>query len=171
MKGIVIVNFEPEAFIYTEVANSTKTAVCFREKKMLLFRTRAAGVKLAGLLHATLLETGFSLQPLSFNYFFFNANIELLLLPSGPRVVAVKLIHTVNDSSNRLRVAAQVGRKLGLTVNKFGRYISKSTDHLFFSKDGWSPKPPRLEGPEPTNCQSLLHCRRGEFFLHFVSIL
>ena len=58
MKGIVIVNFEPEAFIYTEVANSTKTAVCFREKKMLLFRTRAAGVKLAGLLHVTLLETG-----------------------------------------------------------------------------------------------------------------
>jgi len=50
---------------------------------MLLFRTRAAGVKLAGLLHATLLET-------------------------GPRVVAVKLIHTVNDSSNRLRVAAQI---------------------------------------------------------------
>ena len=111
MKGIVIVNFEPEAFIYTEVANSTKTAVCFREKKMLLFRTRAAGVKLVGLLHATLLETGFSLQPLSFNCFLLNANIELLLLPSGPRVVAVKLIHTVNDSSNRLRVAAQVGRK------------------------------------------------------------
>ena len=123
MKGIVIVNFEPEAFIYTEVANSTKTAVCFREKKMLLFRTRAAGVKLAGLLHATLLETGFSLQQLRFNCFFFNANIELLLLPSGPRVVAVKLIHTVNDSSNRLRVAAQVGRKLGLTVNKFGRFF------------------------------------------------
>ena len=115
MKGIVIVNFEPEAFIYTEVANSTKTAVCFREKKMLLFRTRAAGVKLAGLLHATLLETGFSLQQLRFNCFFFNANIELLLLPPGPRVVAVKLIHTVNDSSNRLRVAAQ--------VNKFGRYF------------------------------------------------
>ena len=72
MKGIVIVNFEPEAFIYTEVVNSTKTAVCFREKKMLLFRTRAAGVKLAGLLHATLLETGFPLQPLRFNCFFFS---------------------------------------------------------------------------------------------------
>ena len=101
----------------------------------------------------------------------FNANIELLLLPSGPRVVAVKLIHTVNDSSNRLRVAAQVGQKLGLTVNKFGRFFFKLFDHLVLPKDGWSSKPPRLEGPEPTNCQSLLHCRRGEFFLHFVSSL
>ena len=91
------------------------------------------------------------------------------MLPSGPRVVAVKLIHTVNDSSNRLRVAAQVGRKLGLTVNKFGRCLFKLFDPLVLPKDGWSPKPPRLEGPEPTNCQSLLHCRRGEFFLHFVS--
>ena len=33
------------------------------------------------------------------------------LCPPGPRVAAVKLIHTVNDSSNKLRVAAQVGIK------------------------------------------------------------
>jgi len=53
------------------------------DNKMLLFRTRAAGVKLAGFLQSTVIET-------------------------GPRVAAVKLIHTVNDSSNRLRVAAQI---------------------------------------------------------------
>ena len=73
---------------------------------MLLFRTRAAGVKLAGLLDATLLETGSEiLAPLILDQIHTN-HVEPFL--PGPRAVAVKLIHTVNDSSNRIRVAAQV---------------------------------------------------------------
>ena len=43
------------------------------------------------------------------------------LCQPGPRVAAVKLIHTVNDSSNRLRVAAQVIVKTLLqSTIKFG---------------------------------------------------
>ena len=74
-----------------------------------------------------------------------NPHVQLFL--PGPRVVAVKLIHTVNDSSNRLRVAAQVA---DLQIQN----ISTSTFiHLACSSDcGSCSKPPCLERSEPTNC-------------------
>ena len=86
------------------------------------------------------------------------------LCPPGPRVAAVKLIHTVNDSSNRLRVAAQVNIKTLLqSIINFVVCIEYKTSSL----DCRSTKSPRLERSEPPNSQSLLYCGRGWFFQLF----